>query len=319
MEHGVSIIYEGKEYQITPVWSAKRRSLGITVKPDGTILLSIPVGYPLEDALSFAQSKAAWIAKYATRFRARENGDDISHKGRTESIVYGGKEYQITPVWSAKRSSLGISVKEDGTVLLRIPSGYPLEDALIFAQSKAAWIAEHAERFRAREVPHRRYAEGDEISFFGKTYTIRRSVGPTVRASFSGDELLLSVPEDFSEAEAENACRTAVIFLFRREGTAVLKPFTEKYAKLCGVAVPALRVRVQERKWGCCTPKNGIIINVKMMLAPQFAAEYLIVHEVAHLKYRNHQAEFWAEVKRLMPEYEKAEEMLKKDGWMWEF
>lgn len=236
-----------------------------------------------------------------------------------ESIIFEGKEYQITPVWSAKRRTLGITVKTDGTILLRIPLGYPLEDALSFAQSKAAWIAEHTERFRAREVFHRRYADGDEISFFGKIYTIRRGAGKTVRASFSGDELILSVPEDFSETEAEDACRTAVIFLFRREGTAVLKPFAEKYANLCGVAVPPLRVRVQERKWGCCTPKNGIIINVKMMLAPQFAAEYLIVHEVAHLKYRNHQAEFWAEVKRLMPEYEKAEEILKKDGWTWEF
>ncbi|HJJ39388.1 MAG TPA: SprT family zinc-dependent metalloprotease, partial [Methanocorpusculum sp.] len=194
-----------------------------------------------------------------------------------------------------------------------------LEEALAFAQTKAAWIAKHAEMFRAREVPHRKYAEGENISFFGRVYTIRRREGNAVRASFSSDELVLTIPADFTEAEAEDACRAAVIYLFRREGTAVLKPFAEKYAKLCGVAVPAIRVRVQERKWGCCTPKNGIIINVKMMLAPQFAAEYLIVHEIAHLKHRNHQAEFWTEVKRLMPEYEKAETMLKKDGWLWEF
>ncbi|HJJ30832.1 MAG TPA: SprT family zinc-dependent metalloprotease [Methanocorpusculum sp.] len=238
---------------------------------------------------------------------------------RAECVFFEGREYQITPVWSAKRRTVGITVKTDGTVLLRMPAGYPLEEALAFAQTKAAWIAKHTERFSAREVPHRKYAEGEIIPFFGRTYTIRRKAGSTVRASFSGDELVLTVPADFSDDEAEDACRAAVIYLFRREGTAVLKPFAEKYAKQCGVAVPALRVRVQERKWGCCTPKTGIIINVKMMLAPQFAAEYLIVHEVAHLKHRNHQAGFWAEVKRLMPEYEKAEAVLKKDGWLWEF
>ena len=80
-----------------------------------------------------------------------------------EHISFEGKEYPITLIYSAKRRTVGITVKRDGTVLLRIPFGYPPEDALSFARSKAAWIAKHIEKFRAREVPHIRYADGDEI------------------------------------------------------------------------------------------------------------------------------------------------------------
>lgn len=236
-----------------------------------------------------------------------------------DCVVFDGEEYPVTVVFSDKRHSIGLTVKPTGEVVLRVPQGHPREEGIAFARSKAAWIAKHVERFRSREVLHRHYAEGEVISFFGEEYTIRRTSGKYVKAAFSGAELLLTVPEDFSAEEAEDACRSAVIYLFRREGTAKLKPLAEKYAALCGTAAPPVRVRVQERKWGCCTPKNGIIINVHVLLAPVFVIEYLIVHEVAHLQHRNHQQEFWNEVERLMPEYRRAEALLKSDGWKWVF
>jgi hypothetical protein len=78
-------------------------------------------------------------------------------------------------------------------------------------------------------------------------------------------------------------------------------------------------MRFQEKKWGCCTPKNGIIINARVFLAPKIVAEYLVVHEVAHLRFRHHQKTYWDEVERLMPDYRKAERLLREDGWKWIF
>lgn len=246
-----------------------------------------------------------------------------------DSVVFDGAEYPVSVVFSPKRRTIGLTVKADGEVVLRVPENASREEALSFAQSKAEWIVKHLERFSRREIPHRGYADGDVISFFGKEYVIRRAAGRCVSARFeedAGDEaggrsrvLLLTVPEDFSADEAEEACRSAVMYLFRREGTRRLKPFAEKYAALCGVPVPQVRVRHQERKWGCCTPKNGIIINVNVLLGPVFVIEYLAAHEVCHLRFRNHQQEFWAEVSRVMPEYREAERVLKEEGWKWVF
>ena len=263
-----------------------------------------------------------------------------------DSVVFDGAEYPVSVVFSPKRRTIGLTVKADGEIVLRVPKNASREEAIAFAQSKAEWIVKHLEQFAARQVPHQGYADGDTIPFFGETYVIRRVSGRCVSARFavepgtegSGKEaggeaedapesgaesaprvLLLTVPEDFSAEEAEDACRSAVMYLFRREGTRRLKPFAEKYAKLSGVAAPQIRVRHQERKWGCCTPKNGIIINVNVLLGPVFVIEYLVAHEVCHLRFRNHQQEFWAEVERVMPGYREAEAVLKKEGWKWVF
>lgn len=237
----------------------------------------------------------------------------------TDVVVYDGEEYPITLIYSNKRRTVGLTVKRDGAVLLRIPLGYPKEDAMVFARSKADWIAKHVLKFRAQETPVRQYADGDEIPFLGATYTIRRKEGSPARAIFNGTTLEITIPAEFNEKDSREIARTAVIYLFRRIGTERLKPDVEKYAHECGVITPVLRIREQETKWGCCTPKNGIILNVKILLAPQLVITYLIIHEISHLKFRNHQAVFWKEVERLMPNYKEAEALLKKDGRKWEF
>lgn len=237
----------------------------------------------------------------------------------TDYVQYNGEKYPITLTYSAKRRTVGLTVKSTGEVLLRIPLGYPENEALSFAQSKADWIAKHVLKFRAQERPSRTYDDGDTIPFIGSLYTIRRKEGKSARAFFNGTDLEITIPAGFNEEDADEIARTAVIYLFRRTGAERLKPEIKKYAQACGVEPPVLRIREQETKWGCCTPKNGIILNVKILLAPQMVITYLIVHEISHLKFRNHQAVFWHEVERLMPNYREAEALLKTDGRNWEF
>ncbi|HJK15028.1 MAG TPA: M48 family metallopeptidase, partial [Methanocorpusculum sp.] len=107
--------------------------------------------------------------------------------------------------------------------------------------------------------------------------------------------------------------------LYRRIGISPLEEIIRHYSPLVGVDPPILRIRMQKRKWGCCTPKNGIIVNARILLAPKIVAEYIVVHELVHLRFRHHQKTFWNEVERLMPTYRDAETILKNDGWKFVF
>ena len=231
------------------------------------------------------------------------------------AVVFDGEEIPVTVVRSPRRRTVGITVKESGEVILRIPPNVTEAEALRFAQEKAEWIAKHRVRFAKRKRPVREYADGDVLPFFGRELTICRAEGKTVRAEIDKSTLRLTGPPGTDSA----VFRDAVIFLFRREALRLLRPLVAGVSAAAGVEPPALRVRLQERKWGCCTPKNGIIINVRALLAPETVIRYLVVHEVAHIRFRHHQESFWAEVERLMPEYREAERILKEDGWQWVF
>ncbi len=230
-------------------------------------------------------------------------------------LVFDGEEILVTVVRSARRKTLGITVRESGEVVLRLPPQVSEAEGMAFVEEKAEWICRHRKRFACREKLERTYADGEMISFCGRELIIRRTEGKTVRAEIAGDTLRLSGPA----GTQPSVFRDAVIFLFRREGVRMLRPLVSAVSAAAGVEVPAVRIRLQQKMWGCCTPKNGIILNVRVLLAPEQVIRYLVVHEAAHIRHRHHQESFWAEVERLMPEYREAERLLKDEGWKWVF
>lgn len=234
------------------------------------------------------------------------------------SFEYRGEVIPLEILISKKRKRWAISVRENGDVVIHLPYGLIEADGVKIAEEHAAWIEKQRVKFLSRTADIRRYEDGDKIPFFGDELIIVRKSG-SASAKINGKFLEISMPNEFSESESICTARELVILLYRREGLKVLNQFVEKYADIEGVEKPALRIKIQQSKWGCCTPKNGIIINVRVLLAPKIAAEYLVVHEVVHIRFRNHQKDFWDEVARVMPRYKDAEKLLKEEGWRWIF
>ena len=86
------------------------------------------------------------------------------------------------------------------------------------------------------------------------------------------------------------------------------------YASLMGVEYGKITVRTQKTRFGSCSSKGNLNINLAVMLMPQDIADYVIVHELAHLKEMNHSQRFWKEVERRIPDYKQKRAFLKEKG-----
>lgn len=236
-----------------------------------------------------------------------------------DTVVCGDRVIPYTVVYSGRRRSWTIEVKADGTVLVRMPSGVAPEKVRELVTGKSAWIVKQVDTYAARVPVVRMYRDGEMLPFLGTEYPVIRQTGDTARAEFSGTAFVLTLPAGLSPEEEQLLAQDLVILLYRRIGLAPLQEIIGRYAPVAGVEPPNLRIRLQERKWGCCTPKNGIIVNARVLLAPRIVAEYIVVHELAHLRFRHHQKSFWEEVGRLMPNYREAEDILKSEGWRFVF
>jgi len=242
--------------------------------------------------------------------------DEVTGLG---TITCNGHEIPYTVIYSNRRKSWAIEVKTDASVIVRMPQSIPPEKVRKLVETKSEWIAAQVQKYSSRPRITRSYTDGETLPFLGEEHPVIRKTGSPAKAEFTDGRFLITIPDGFTETDQTAIARDLTVMLYRRIGTDPLEEIIQHYAPLAEVASPRLRIRLQERKWGCCTPKNGIIINARILLAPKIVAEYIVVHELAHLRFRHHQKTFWNEVERLMPEYRDAEKILKTDGWQFVF
>jgi hypothetical protein len=107
-----------------------------------------------------------------------------------------------------------------------------------------------------------------------------------------------------SEKEIKQLCAKAAI---------VLKQKTEYYARIIGVDYGKITIRHQKTRWGSCSSKGNINYNCMLMLVPDELQDYVVVHELCHRIHMNHSPEFWAEVKKVLPDYKQRRKRLKEN------
>lgn len=88
----------------------------------------------------------------------------------------------------------------------------------------------------------------------------------------------------------------------------------EYFAPIIGVKYNRIAIRCQKTRWGSCSSKGNLNFNCLLMLAPEEVRNYVVVHELCHLKQMNHSRLFWAEVEKIMPDYRKWRKWLKDNG-----
>jgi len=93
-----------------------------------------------------------------------------------------------------------------------------------------------------------------------------------------------------------------------------LIPLVEYYATQVGVSYHRITIRRQKSRWGSCSSKGNLNFNCLLMLAPPEVQDYVVVHELCHLKQMNHSFKFWAEVEKIVPDYRSAKQWLKNCG-----
>ena len=88
----------------------------------------------------------------------------------------------------------------------------------------------------------------------------------------------------------------------------------EHFAPMVGVSYGGITIRNQKTRWGSCSGKGNLNFNCLLMLTPESIIDYVVVHELCHLKEMNHSPQFWAEVERILPDYKKSRLWLKQNG-----
>jgi predicted metal-dependent hydrolase len=220
-----------------------------------------------------------------------------------DSVVIGTTRVPLQMVRNARARRYVLRVSRDGAVRVTIPRGGSTAFALAFAQKNAAWIAQQLQR-RSAEPPHTAvWKDGTEILLHGEAVRLRTELTGELALVHFGQHVL-AVPASTTDL------RPAVENYLWRLAEKELLPRLDQLAALHQVSYDRAVIRNQRSRWGSCSPRKTISLNWRLIQAPPHVRDYMLLHELMHLREMNHSHRFWSDVESVCPDYAKAESWL---------
>jgi hypothetical protein len=218
-----------------------------------------------------------------------------------------GKNISYTLKRSNKRRSIGLRVDDSG-LTVSVPVRATEKWLHSVLQDKAHWVIEKLENWQSQKPLVTQWVDGELIPYFGEQIMLRlvQSLFPAP-VTLRGENLFVFV----ADGDDANKIERTVTLWYRQEALQLFEKRVAYYAPLLGVTPCAVKLSAARTQWGCCTARGSVRLNVQLIKLPLRLIDYVVVHELAHMREMNHSARFWNVVKSVCPDYAKLRRELK--------
>jgi len=217
---------------------------------------------------------------------------------------------------SRRAKYLRLVAKPDGIELV-VPPAISEARALAFLHKHRDWAERKLSEMRSKmaespPVPH--LENGSTLPFQGREVplVVREHAGRRTHIQYDG-RFLVSVPAGRSE-DLRHLTRTAIFEWTKAWIRDQAGSIVQRHAVRFGLYPRQMRIKRMKSRWGSCGPRNDINLNWLLAFAPPSVLEYVVVHELCHIRHRNHSADFWDLVARHLPGYPAERQWLRRNG-----
>jgi predicted metal-dependent hydrolase len=212
--------------------------------------------------------------------------------------------------YSQRARRVAVRIMAGGVVELVVPRGVPEHRARAFLESRSEWVRHHVERRRAMAPPVESFPPAQiNPSLSGRSWRVFQAGGANaLRLREVGQVLEL---RGSGTREQQRRC---LLRWLVRQAEQTLRPMLEALALQHGLQFSDLRIRCQRTRWGSCSSRGVISLNLALLFQPPDVVRYLLCHELAHTRHMNHSARFWRFVAELEPRYRELDAAL-CNGW----
>ncbi len=214
------------------------------------------------------------------------------------------------------RTSVGISIDRSG--LVKVSGPYSVSENYIrqVLLKKASWILEKLKQIETIGVCDKKpknMVQGEIFRFLGKEYKLKLEETSGTRKTtvrLDGDNIILVCKSGFDSEKLRDSLKLWYVEQFRQ----AIEVCIPRYAAVLGVQPEKVTIKEQKTRWGSCSSKGNINLNWKLIMADSEILDYVVVHELCHLKEMNHSVKFWKLVESVFPGYKAHRTWLKQNG-----
>jgi hypothetical protein len=238
-------------------------------------------------------------------------------KTRRQSALIEKREINIdgqTITYTVRRSfkarRVRLEVRQQTGLTVIVPRSYPISQLYGLLKSKERWISRNLQRFsNSHSLSARKELKyGDTVPYLGQDLELVKQEnhhGESV--VLDGNKLVLS-PDLFKNGLLELALEQ----WYRSKAAKLITEIADKLSSQMGINYKRILIRGQKTRWGSCSRKKNLSFNWKLMMAPEPVVEYVIIHELIHLKEMNHSKRFWELVAQYCPGWREHKKWLKQ-------
>jgi predicted metal-dependent hydrolase len=234
------------------------------------------------------------------------------------SIQYEGLTIPYDITFSPGRKSISIIVHHTKRVEIKAPTGTPASFIHDLTEKKVTWIVKRLRVLDSMDYLHteRNYHEGEVFFFLGTPFTLSVNPDTVVTGGIRQDErnLIVSIPRSLPGPDHPHYIRKLVQDWYRDQASRIIGEKIQEYARVLDVEPPPFRLRNVRRRWGSCNHENNLNFNIRLAMAPIGLVEYVVMHELCHIRHKNHSRVFWESLRDVMPDCRERRDRLKREG-----
>jgi hypothetical protein len=198
-----------------------------------------------------------------------------------------------------KLKHIYLSFDDEGKLIIKSPkvSTKQIEKLLL---KKASWITNARKKFEAKKGKNINFSQDSELYFLGEAHPLQLILYEKRRTKLEFDGDIFTI---YYHIYDENNFQRHIDTFYKEEAKQYIPKLVRKWADIMDVHPARISFRKTKRQWGSCSAKNDLSFNTMMMKLPLDVIQYIIVHELAHIKHKHHQKDFWQFVEKYLPEY----------------
>ncbi len=227
-------------------------------------------------------------------------------------VKYQNKTIAYT-INKAKIKNIYITI-ENGEVVIKAPWYTTRNQIQEVVESKRDWIMKKLEEYNVSPRKAKEYEDGEKFQILGESYYLNiyyKDINNAI-LNVENEKIEIILPLSYAEEDNTEQIKKMIDKMYYMIAEKEVESAMEKTRKMVGLAPEEYKIKKIKYAWGICSSRKVITINQNLMMYSRKAIEYVVLHEICHLKYMNHSKKFWEMVESYMPDYKEAEKELKK-------
>lgn len=199
-------------------------------------------------------------------------------------------------------------------IVVSVPNYCSIDRAINFVIEKEIWIRKSLEKVSETKDKLTVFTEETKFKTHSRQLILAKHEKQSLRMEVNDRQLRILFPKtvNANHEKVQEFTRNSVIKVLKLEASNYLPDRTKELAKKHGLSVNEVKVRNNKTRWGSCSVHNNINLNIHLMRLPQELIDYVIYHELAHTKVRNHSAKYWLYLEKLLPGARRLDKKLSK-------